>query len=251
MGSALKKQRLDKKGNSKDTKKAIIPNRKHSEVEDVQEEKSLAEIESSSGEIAEEEAVEEGLSDLEMDDEIDVADVSSSESESENEEEIEGEDEESFPKLKKKKNLDDGSESFANAFTAIVGSKLKAYDRKDPILARNKVTLKKLESEKLENKAKRALLAEKKQLQDRFRIKQLLPSASEPEKVRETIEKEKKLKKIAQRGVVRLFNAVLSTQIKTNQEISKEKVGQSRKEELMNEISKEKFLDLVQAAGDS
>ncbi|KAK6457204.1 Rrp15p-domain-containing protein [Scheffersomyces xylosifermentans] len=191
---------------------------------------------------------EEGLSDLESDDDVDVADVSSSEEENDDEE---SGDEDDFPKLKKKKNLDDGSESFANALNAIVGSKLKAYDRKDPILARNKITLKKLESDKLENKAKRALLGEKKQLQDKHRIRNLLPKASEPEKVREIIESERKLKKVAQKGVVRLFNAVLSTQIKTNQEISKEKVGQTKKEELMNEISKEKFLDLVQAAGQS
>ncbi|ABN66186.1 predicted protein [Scheffersomyces stipitis CBS 6054] len=186
-----------------------------------------------------------------MDDDVDVADVSSSEEGKESDDENEDEDD-SFPtKMKKKKNLDDGSESFATALNAIVGSKLKAYDRKDPILARNKVTLKKLESDKLENKAKRALLSEKKQLQDKHRVRNILPSASEPEKVREIIQSERQLKKVAQKGVVRLFNAVLSTQIRTNQEVSKEKVGQTKKEELMNEISKEKFLDLVQAAGQS
>lgn len=64
------------------------------------------------------------------------------------------------------------------------------------------------------------------------------------------IQKEKDLKKVAQRGVVKLFNAVLSTQIKTNQELGKEVIrGQTKKEELMNDVSKEKFLDLIAAAG--
>ncbi|AOW27921.1 hypothetical protein MG5_02324 [Candida albicans P57072] len=184
------------------------------------------------------------------DDEVNIADASSSEGSDASEDENENE-EEDFPKLKKRKtkSTEDGSESFADALNSIVNSKLKAYDRKDPILARNKVTLKKLESDKLEMKAKRALLQEKKVLHDNARVKNLLPTSNEPEKVRQVIEKEKALKKVAQRGVVRLFNAVLSTQIKTNQEVNKEKLGQTKKEEIMNEVSKNKFLDLIAAAG--
>lgn len=155
-----------------------------------------------------------------------------------------------LPKLKKKKNTDDGLESFANAVLAIVGSRLKAYDRKDPIFARNKVSIQKLESDKLEAKAKRALACEKKQDSDKFRITNLLPMAGDEDQVRKVLEKERGMKKVAQKGVVRLFNAVLSTQVRTFEAISKEKVGYNKKEELMNEISKEKFLDLVQAAGE-
>ena len=69
-------------------------------------------------------------------------------------------------------------------------------------MARNKVTLKKLELDKLEMKAKRALLQEKKVLHDNARVKNLLPTSNEPEKVRQVIEKEKALKK--------LHNVVLS-----------------------------------------
>ncbi|ODV82395.1 Rrp15p-domain-containing protein [Suhomyces tanzawaensis NRRL Y-17324] len=228
MGSALKKQ---KKNDHKP--KAVAPPASLSS-------ESESEVESAS---------EEELEDLDMDDEVDIDGVSS-DSEDEAEEDDEDEEaDEALPKLKKKKNLDDGSESFAGAFNAILGSRLKAYDRKDPILARNKLTIKKLESDKLEAKAKRALLSEKKSLHDKHRITELLPSANEPGKVREIIENERKLKKVAQKGVVRLFNAVLSTQVRTNQDMDKEIGGQSKKEELMNEISKEKFLDLVQAAG--
>ena len=208
----------------------------------------------SSSEESSSENIEEGLSDLDEDDEVDVAEVSSEEDSDDSDDDLIEEDDDSFPlKKKQKKNKDDGSESFANAFTSIINSKLKAYNRKDPILAGNKTTLKKLESEKLENKAKRALLMEKKQFQDKHRIKQLLPAAVEgtdSNQVREILDKERQMKKIAQKGVVKLFNAILSTQLKTNLEMSKVQAGQSRKEELMTDVSKEKFMDLIAAAGE-
>lgn len=182
------------------------------------------------------------------DDELDLDDVSSDEEDSDEEDD---DNDENLPKLKKrKKNKDDGSESFANAVNAILGSKLKAYDRKDPILARSKQTIKKAESEKLEAKARRELLAEKKKVYDKDRVKDLLPK--DDSTAREVLEHEKRLKKIAQRGVVRLFNVVMSTQTRTSSEVSKTKVlGQDQKDKLISEVSKEKFFDLIKAAGDS
>lgn len=204
--------------------------------------------ESPDKELSEESADEvESDEDSGLDDEYDVANIPSDEEESDNDSESDDE----FPLKKKKKVSTDGGDQFASAFNAIIGSKLKAYDRKDPILARNKSTLKKLESDKLEKKAKRELLAEKRQIQDKVRIRNLLPSASEPEKVREIIEQEKKLKKVAQRGVVKLFNAVLATQVKAREEVGKTKVSLGKQEEMLNELSKSKFLDLVKAAGNS
>lgn len=191
----------------------------------------------------------ENSSDSGLDDEFDVDNVSSAEEKSSGDESESESEDDSFPTKRKKKSGDDGNGTFATAFNAILGSKLKAYDRKDPILARNKSHLKKLESDKLEHKAKRLLLAEKKELRDKQRVKNLLPNADEPEKVREALDRERAMKKVAQKGVVRLFNVVLATQVKTNQEISKEHVGQTKKEELVTEISKNKFLDLVKAAG--
>lgn len=254
MGPTLKKQKINKNGksiNKKTTQKEEKKPKVTIEQEEEEEEESSSESEE---EEEEEESELEEQQDSELDeeigsdDEVDLADVSSSSDDDEDE------DESNFPKLKKNKgkSIDDGSESFATALTSIVNSKLKSYDRKDPILVRNKTTLKKLESDKLELKAKKALLQEKKNFQDKYRIKNLLPidNEQEPGKVRELIQKEKDLKKVAQRGVVKLFNAVLSTQIKTNQELGKEVIrGQTKREELMNDVSKEKFLDLIAAAG--
>lgn len=246
MVAPYKKQKLSASALSNDVGLLKKPAKKNTPAAPV-EESAESSAEASSGVDSQEEDLED-ISSFDEDDEVDVADVSSSDDEAASESDY---DDENVPKLKKKKNLDDGSELFANAFSAIVGSRLKAYDRKNPILARSKKSLKKLESDKLEAKAKRLMNAEKKDQMDKCRVKNLLPSADKPEKVREVIEKEKNMKKIAQRGVVRLFNAVLSTQVKTNQDISKEKVGLTRKNELMNEILKEKFLDLVQAAGET
>jgi hypothetical protein len=243
-----KKQKLSASALSNDVSLLKKPSKKNTPAAPVEESAESSAEESS--EVGSPEEDLEDISSFDEDDDVDVAEVSSSDDEAEADSESDYDDD-NIPKLKKKKNLDDGSELFANAFNAIVGSRLKAYDRKNPILARSKKSLKKLESDKLEAKAKRLLNAEKKDQMDKCRVKNLLPSADKPEKVREVIEKEKKMKKIAQRGVVRLFNAVLSTQVKTNQDISKEKVGLTRKNELMNEILKEKFLDLVQAAGET
>lgn len=235
MGAITKKQKL--------AKESAKPTKTEQDVS------LLKDSDNVSGESDAGESSDEDVSDSGLDDEFDVDNVSSGEEKSSGDETDSESEDDSFPTKRKKKTGDDGSGTFATAFNAILGSKLKAYDRKDPILARNKSHLKKLESDKLENKARRLLLAEKKDLRDKQRVKNLLPNADEPEKVREALERERAMKKVAQKGVVKLFNVVLATQVKTNQEISKEHVGQTKKEELVTEISKNKFLDLVKAAG--
>ncbi|CUS21878.1 LAQU0S04e02872g1_1 [Lachancea quebecensis] len=172
----------------------------------------------------------------------------------------EEEEDDDFPHKKKAKlsKHDDGSSGFSTAVNAILGSHLKAHDRKDPIMARKRGVVKKLESDKLEQKAKRALLAEKKKLLNKTRKKDIIPTVSAESEsgveIREILEKERRLRKIAQKGVVKLFNAILSTQVKTEKE-GAEKLGEvknrAEKKELLAELSKEKFLDLVKAAGDS
>lgn len=115
-------------------------------------------------------------------------------------------DEDAHPEKKRKTD----SEAFSKAITAILGSKIKAHDRKDPILVRSKKSAKDLESSRLEAKAKRALAAEKKSGIDKDRIKTLYSADSE--NLQELLEYEKRLKKTAQRGVVKLFNAIQASQ---------------------------------------
>ncbi|CAD6650027.1 HN1_G0025490.mRNA.1.CDS.1 [Saccharomyces cerevisiae] len=189
-----------------------------------------------------------------------IIDNEQSDAEEEDDEEEDDDDDEEedddFPRKKKSKNSkhDDGSTGFSAAVNAILSSHLKAYDRKDPIMARNKKVLKQSESEKLEYKAKKALLAEKKKLLSKARKTDIIPIASgedRSENIRKVLEKETALRKIAQKGAVKLFNAILATQVKTEKEVSENLSGIKNKEEkkeLITEVSKEKFLDLVKAA---
>lgn len=237
MGKVVKKQKVQ--NGAKNTKKDIT-----TQVE-IQREDEVREESEESEELPSENDPE---SSDEMSDASADADSEKEDEESEDESEEDSEEDDEFPmKQKKLKNREDGSESFATALNSIIGSKLKAHDRQAPIMVRNKKVLKKLESDKLEAKAKRAMLSEKKQLYDKFRVKNLL--AADTEDLNKIMENEKKLKKTAQRGVVKLFNAIISTQVKTTEALKTEKVGEVKKEELFNEMSKEKFLDLVQSAG--
>ena len=204
-----------------------------------------------------------------VDDELDLKEVpsmsegeSESDSESEHENDDDGEEEEEetddFPRKKKSKKSkhDDGSTDFSSAVNAILSSHLKAYDRKDPIMARNKKVLKQNDSDKLEQKAKRQITVEKKKLLTKSRKRDIIPVASEyqsGEDIRKVLEKEARLRKIAQKGAVKLFNAILSTQVKTEKEVNtnlNDIKNRKERKELITEVSKEKFLDLVKAAGD-
>lgn len=181
-----------------------------------------------------------------------------SEDNEEDEEERENEEEEDFPRKKKAKmsKHDDGSADFSSAVNAILTSHLKAYDRKDPIMARNKKVLKKNEADKLEQQAKRALLAERKKKLNQARKREIIPTVSDEvpgEEIRNVLEKETKLRKIARKGVVKLFNAILSTQVTTAKQVDSS-LGSIRnkdeREQLITEVSKEKFLDMVKAAAE-
>ncbi|XBW34533.1 hypothetical protein QEN19_000083 [Hanseniaspora menglaensis] len=154
---------------------------------------------------------------------------------------------------------DDGSEQFSSAMTAILGSHLKQYDRIDPVMARQKKLLKQNEQDKLDEKARKLLAREKKKFLLRSRKIDIIPQENEEGEITKLLEQEKKLRKIAQKGVVRLFNVITATQMKTEREVT-EKLASSHvksaihkeKEEskLISEVSKETFLDLVKAAGD-
>ena len=64
-------------------------------------------------------------------------------------------------------------------------------------------------------------------------------------------EQEKRLRKTAQRGVVKLFNAVRQAQVRGEEAARNAKgiAGRDRREEKVNEMSKEGFLELVAGGG--
>ncbi|KAK9470746.1 Rrp15p-domain-containing protein, partial [Dipodascopsis tothii] len=105
--------------------------------------------------------------------------------------------------------------SFSTAMTAILGSHLKAHDRRDPVLVRARGTAQDADAAKLEARARRALKAERRARLDQERVRNpLTGDATGPaaEAAREVSERERGLRRTAKRGVVKLFNAVLAAQ---------------------------------------
>lgn len=165
---------------------------------------------------------------VEYQDEFDGSDEGSSDEEAEDEASASENDEDEHVSKKSKKD----SQAFSKAITAILGSKVKAHDRQDPILVRAKKAGKDIEASRLEAKAKRALAAEKKQSVDKDRIKTLY--TGDTADLQGQLEYEKKLKKTAQRGVVKLFNAIQASQKSAASSDAPKNVTQEEKGKLYN-----------------
>ncbi|KZF20298.1 Rrp15p-domain-containing protein [Xylona heveae TC161] len=204
-------------------------------------------------------------------DESDGADDAAGESEGDDESDAEEEGSESeasdassdseSSRIQSKKRKRNDPEAFANSMTKILGSKLSTSKRADPVLARSRTAADaahELSNSRLEAKAKHKMREEKKAQLDRGRVKDVLGLESAPAEggevsVAETIELERRLKKTAQRGVVKLFNAVRAAQVKA-EEIAKQMqkdgtVGVAKREEKVNEMSRKGFLDLIASGG--
>ena len=175
-------------------------------------------------------------SDLEEDDELDLSD-----------------DEEGKPKKTRKRN---DPTAFATSMSKILGTKLTTSKRQDPVLSRSAAATaasKELAEQKLELKAKRKMHAEKREALDKGRVKDVLGLNTPDVSTAEIQETEKRLQKTAQRGVVKLFNAVRAAQVQgetARSEAKKEGViGISQRDERVSEMSKKGFLDLIATGG--
>ncbi|GMM38820.1 Rrp15 protein [Saccharomycopsis crataegensis] len=239
-----KKQKLQDKS-AKPTKS--LPEKDIEEDKSISNEEEEEEDDDDDNDDNDSEEEDEDVDELEDDDDEVDLDQASSSDDSDDEKPDDGDIPHRNNKPKRHKN-DDGTESFSNAIGALLNSHLKAHDRADPIFVRQKKSiLKQKQDEKLELKARKILNSEKKLRNEKSHITNLLPSA-EASNARQVLEYERKLKKTAQRGVIKLFNAILTTQVGAQNEVKDEKMLFGKKEEKMNEISKEKFMDLVKAA---
>ncbi|KAI7629655.1 hypothetical protein KC322_g23154, partial [Hortaea werneckii] len=156
-------------------------------------------------------------------------------------------------RAKRKRNDPD---AFATSITKILGSKLSSNKRSDPVLSRSKSAAdanKTLADERLEARAKAQIRSEKKAALEKGRVKDVLGLESESVDTGAVLEDEKRLKKTAQRGVVKLFNAVRAAQVKAEEAMKQAKsegvVGMRQREERVNEMSKQGFLDLISSGG--
>ncbi|RKF84066.1 putative ribosomal rna-processing protein 15 [Golovinomyces cichoracearum] len=170
-------------------------------------------------------------------------------------------------KEKKKRKRND-PESFATSISKILGSKLVSSKRTDPVLARSaeaQQASKKISELALESAVKQKIRGDKKEALEKGRVRDVLganmsfdaannANSRLPEKsFQETLENERRMRKTAQRGVIKLFNAVRAAQIKGEEAArearSKGIVGQQSKEEKINNMSKKGFLELIAKGG--
>ncbi|KAI8061836.1 Rrp15p-domain-containing protein [Gilbertella persicaria] len=132
------------------------------------------------------------------------------------------------------------SEAFSDAMTKILASSLSGSDKKQPILARSKGVERKIEDEKLDHKARKILSAQKKALKEKGRV---IPDFS-------SFEYEKRLRKVATRGVVKLFNAIRTQQKVTEVAVqnaagTRKTLAAIEKAKNVSTMSKTSFLDLL------
>ncbi|TGO70787.1 hypothetical protein BELL_0666g00080 [Botrytis elliptica] len=195
--------------------------------------------------------------------EEEVTDASNSDSENSDDDS----DTNSNPNLIKARKRND-PEAFATSMSKILGSKLSASKRNDPVLSRSQTAIeasKEMTDLALEKKAKHKMREEKKAAMEKGRVKDVLGASTAFDasngygngenvpSVQATMELEKRLRKTAQRGVVKLFNAVRAAQVKGDEAAKEARqkgvVGQGRREEKINEMSKKGFLDLIAGGG--
>nr|KMM67630.1 hypothetical protein CPAG_03964 [Coccidioides posadasii RMSCC 3488] len=145
--------------------------------------------------------------------------------------------------------------AFSTSISKILGTKLSTSARADPVLSRSKSTAQTtadIANEKLEKRARAKIRAEKKEELERGRVKDVL--GVERGEAGETAEQEKRLRKIAQRGVVKLFNAVRAAQVRGEEAAREERrkratVGMDEREKKVTEVSKQGFLELINGKG--
>ncbi|KAH7008380.1 Rrp15p-domain-containing protein [Ilyonectria destructans] len=179
----------------------------------------------------------------------------------EGEDDSDDEDDEDGPVRKKKSKRNDPN-AFATSLSKILNTKLSTSKRSDPVLARSAAAheaSKAAVDTALEAKARKQIREQKKRAMEKGRVKDVLVATAvdatgELETTTsEIMVTERRLRKVAQRGVVKLFNAVRAAQVKAVEaEQSTRKtgvIGMNRREEKVNEMSKKGFLDLIASGG--
>ncbi|PHH87235.1 hypothetical protein CDD83_9141 [Cordyceps sp. RAO-2017] len=180
--------------------------------------------------------------------------------EEEDEEDESGSDSEEAVGSKPKSKRNDPS-AFANSLSKILSTKLSTSKRSDPVLARSAAAheaSKAAVDSALEAKARRHLKEQKRKALERGRVKDVLSATKDaaggPDaSTAGVLEVERKLREVAKRGVIKMFNAVRAAQVKAAEaERDARKggvIGMNRREEKVNELSKQGFLELLASGG--
>lgn len=185
-----------------------------------------------------------------------------SDDEEADEDDDEEDEEDAESKGKKSKSKRNDPSAFATSLSKILSTKLSTSKRSDPVLARSAEAhqaSKAAVDTALEAKARKQLRDQKRLAMEKGRVKDvLIATTSETTgelegSTSEIMVTERRLRKVAQRGVVKLFNAVRAAQVKaveTDKSTRKAGViGMNRREEKVNEMTKKGFLELIASGG--
>lgn len=163
---------------------------------------------------------------------------------------------------KKPKSKRNDPDAFATSLSKILSTKLPTTRRADPVLSRSVDAHKAAQAitdTALEGKAKKLQRVQKLAALEKGRVRNVLV-ASRNESTGEleastgqVMEKERQLRKVAQRGVVKLFNAVRAAQVRgieAERESRKDGfVGVTSRKDKVTDMSRKGFLDLIAGGG--
>jgi hypothetical protein len=141
-------------------------------------------------------------------------------------------------------------EAFSTSITKILSTKLSQNARKDPVLSRSREAVQAsndIANERLEKRAKAKLRADRKEDLELGRVEDVLGLTTG--NAGQTAEEEKRLRRIAQKGVVKLFNAVRAAQVKGKEAAEEARkqgtVGFANREQKTNEAVTKGFLEFI------
>ncbi|TLS30309.1 hypothetical protein PpBr36_02790 [Pyricularia pennisetigena] len=184
----------------------------------------------------------------EVDDDDDDDDQEDDSSDDDNEDDaIDGQ-----PQRKQSKRND--PTAFATSMSKILSTKLSTSRRADPVLSRSAAAHEAARlavDSALEAKAHRKMAEQRRAALEKGRVKDVL--ISQEGQTAEMQAGEKRLRKTAQRGVIKLFNAIRAAQVKAadaERAVRSEGViGMGKREQKVAEMSKKGFLDLIAGGG--
>ncbi|KAL2112973.1 hypothetical protein VUR80DRAFT_5877 [Thermomyces stellatus] len=147
--------------------------------------------------------------------------------------------------------------AFANSLSKILSTKLSSTKRSDPLLARSaeaQSSARAAADSALDLRARRHLKEQKLKALEKGRVRDVMaPEEGSGQSVADVLAEERRLRKVAQKGVVKLFNAVRAAQVKAMEAERKGReervIGTGNREERVNEMSKKGFLDLIASGG--
>lgn len=203
----------------------------------------------------------------------DLDDEPSSDEEADGHSEDGGDAAQDDPRLKRtSKSKRNDPEAFSTSISKILGTKISGKNRADPVLARSsdaRSRARQVLDEDLDRKARRKLREQKQRAMEKGRVRDVLVAtngtfsnvnpvtgqvmADGETTAAEVLATEKRLRKVAQRGVVQLFNAFRTAQVKAAEaeRVARKQgvIGMDNKKDKVTEMSKKGFLDLIASGG--